>query len=271
MIKSENDDVLTSTLDEIKNSLEEKGIPSEIISRVKNIYGIYKKIKKGLKVDDIHDLLALKVIVKETWDCYNALGIIHNKYRPMNNRFKDYICNPKVNNYRSLHTTVFGPNGKLIQTQIRTFEMDKTDQYGLTAHWNTEKGNAMNAMKEDLIENSSFYQSLKELAMSSVSDKEFIYRVKKEIFSEKVYVYIPSGRTIELPKGSTILDMARIFGIDIENTIFKGIVNNKPVANNYELKTNDWVSILIVNEFSRYRENRSEGSARVKIATYNKR
>ena len=264
-LEKENDSILEYMCDDIIKQLQTYGIPSEINYRIKNIYGMYKKMKKGLKVEDIHDLLALKVIVKESIECYAALGLIHVKYHPMNNRFKDYICNPKANNYRSLHSTVFGPEGKLVQTQIRTFEMDKTNTYGLTAYWDTQKGNAMNAMKEDLIENSTFYKSLKELAMSSVSDKEFIYRVKKEIFSEKVYVYISSGRTIELPKGSTTTDLARLFGINTDNTIFKGIVNNKVVPNNYELKTNDCVSIIIVNELSEYSENKSEGSALVKI------
>ena len=120
----------------------------------KNIYGIYKRLNGGhKKIYDIHDLLALKIMVDDIKNCYITLGLIHEKYHPINDRFKDYICNPKTNLYRSLHSTVFGPNEKLVQTQIRTFDMDKVASFGLTAHWDINKGDARYTMQEELKKN----------------------------------------------------------------------------------------------------------------------
>ena len=134
-------------IEEILNNNE---ISHEIKVRTKNIYGIYKKIHEGYKLSDIHDLLSLKIMVDEIKNCYITLGLIHSKYHPVNDKFKDYICSPKTNLYRSLHTTVFGPNDRLIQTQIRTFDMDKIASFGLTAYWDINKGFARSKMQEDL-------------------------------------------------------------------------------------------------------------------------
>ena len=142
----------------IKELLENKEVPNEIKVRTKNIYGIYKKIAAGQKLCDIHDLLALKIMVEEVGECYKVLGLIHSKYHPINDKFKDFICNPKTNMYQSLHTTVFGPEDRLVQTQIRTFDMDKVDSFGLTAYWDIKKGNVRDRMQDDL---KSKYQFLK--------------------------------------------------------------------------------------------------------------
>ena len=130
----ENMTVLNEMYYNIKSNLDKRDIQNEIKIRTKNIYGIYKKMNEGYKLDNIHDLLALKIMVNEIDDCYRTLGIIHSLYNPFNSRFKDYIHNSKTNNYSSIHTTVFAPEDKLVQTQIRTFEMDKVASFGLPAY-----------------------------------------------------------------------------------------------------------------------------------------
>jgi GTP pyrophosphokinase len=139
-------------LNKIEEILESKEIPNEIKTRTKNIYGLYKKISEGKKIEDIHDLLSLKIMVNEIQECYLALGLVHSKYNPINNKFKDYIWNPKTNMYRSLHTTVFGEDDRLVQTQIRTFDMDEIASFGLTSYWNKNKDNAREKMPQDLKE-----------------------------------------------------------------------------------------------------------------------
>ena len=132
-LEESNENMLNEILYKIKTLLNDKNIPNEIKVRTKNIYGIYKRLNEGQRLSDIHDLLALKIMVDEVENCYRTLGIIHHEYHPINDKFKDYICNPKTNMYQSLHTTVFGPEDKLIQTQIRTFDMDKIASFGSTA------------------------------------------------------------------------------------------------------------------------------------------
>ena len=148
----ENNVVLTEVLQNIEYILTNENIPNEIKVRTKNIYGIYKRQCEGYKISDIHDLLSLKIMVNELWDCYKTLGLIHSKYHPVNEMFKDYICNPKTNLYQSLHTTIFAPRDKLVQTQIRTFDMDKIASFGLTAYWDINKGDARDKMQKDLRE-----------------------------------------------------------------------------------------------------------------------
>ena len=140
-IKVENasDTCLNEMVYKIGDVLKQQGISSEIKIRTKNIYGVYKRLKEGYKLSNIHDLLSLKIMVDDVDDCYKALRYIHDLYHPINDKFKDYICNPKTNMYQSLHTTVFGPEDRLVQNQIRTFDMDKVASFGLTAYWDRER------------------------------------------------------------------------------------------------------------------------------------
>ena len=231
-------------LQKIKGILEDKNIPNEIKIRTKNIYGIYKKLSEGQKLSDIHDLLSLKIMVEEVEQCYLLLGLIHKEYHPINDKFKDYICNPKTNMYKSLHTTVFGPNDRLVQTQIRTFNMDKVASFGLTAYWDVEKGNARNVMQYDLKEKYQFFKSLTEINSMFGDNQEFVNQVKTELFSEKVYVYTTKGDVIELPKGSTPIDFAYKLHTDIGNTMVGAFVNDEYVPVDYVLKNKDRVRIV---------------------------
>lgn len=196
------------------------------MTRTKNIYRIYKRLNAGHHLSDIHDLLALKVMVKEVKDCYATLGLVHQKYHPINDKFKDYIFNPKTKRYQSLHTTVFGSDDRLVQTQIRTFDMDKIDSFGLTAYWEINKGQARDIMQEKLKNKYQFFQSLVEINTLFFDNQEFVTKVKEELFSDKVYVYTTKGEIIELPKGSTPVDFAYQMGEEFGNTMVGAFVND---------------------------------------------
>ncbi len=228
----------------IRKTLLDKKISNYIKLRTKNIYGIYRKINAGYRIYDIHDLLALKIMVDDINSCYQTLRYVHELYHPVNEKFKDYICNPKTNMYRSLHTTVFSPEGRLVQTQIRTFDMDKVASFGLTTYWDIEKGEARNAMQEDLKNKFQFFQSLLEINKVFGDNEEFVRQVKAELFSDKIYVYNMTGEIIELPAGSTVVDFAYKLGNNIGNTLVGAIVNDKYVDVKYVLKNKDRVKVL---------------------------
>jgi len=243
-IENESNQSLLEMLNKIKSILDDKNIPNEIKIRTKNIYGIYKRLNEGNKMSDIHDLLSLKIMVDDIDNCYRTLGIVHNLYPPLNNKFKDYICNSKTNMYRSLHTTVFGENEKLVQTQIRTFDMDNIASFGLTTYWDINKGEARNVMQKDLKEKFQFFKSLTDINEMFRDNQEFIYQVKKELFTDKIYVYTTKGDIIELPKGATVIDFAYKIHTDIGNTMYGAIVNEKYVDVTYELNNKDRIRIL---------------------------
>ena len=243
-IEESSDSSLKEMLYKIETLLNNRNIPNEIKIRTKNIYGIYKRLEEGYKLSDIHDLLALKIMVNEIENCYRTLYLIHSEYRPINNKFKDYICNPKTNMYRSLHTTVFGPDDRLVQTQIRTFDMDKIASFGLTTYWDMEKGKARDVMQSDLKEKFQFFKSLTEINSMFGDNQQFVNQVKSELFADKVYVYTTKGEIIELPKGSTPIDFAYKIHTDIGNTMIGVFVNDEYVPIDYILKNKDRVRIV---------------------------
>lgn len=235
---------LKEMLYKIETLLNDKNIPNEIKIRTKNIFGIYKRLSEGHKLSDIHDLLALKIMVDEVENCYRTLYLIHNEYHPINDKFKDYICNPKTNMYQSLHTTVFGPDDRLVQTQIRTFDMDKVASFGLTAYWDEQKGKARDVMQDDLKQKFQFFKSLTEINFMFGDNQQFVNQVKTELFSDKVYVYTTKGDIIELPKGSTPIDFAYKIHTDIGNTMIGVFVNDEFVPIDYVLRNKDRVRIV---------------------------
>ena len=176
--------------------------------------------------------------------CYCALGIVHQEYHPINDKFKDYICNPKTNMYRSLHTTVFGPDERLVQTQFRTGEMESIASYGLSAYWNSKGENARDVMQEDLSQKYQFFKSLVEINTMFGDNQEFVTQVKREIFTGKVYVYTSRGDIIELPAGSTPIDFAYKIHTDIGNTMVSALVNEEYVPIDYTLRNKDRVKII---------------------------
>ena len=242
-IENRSNKLLVEMLKSIEEALNDRSIPNEIKIKTKNIYGIYRQLNAGHKISDIHDLLALRVMVESINDCYQTLGIIHSKYRPLNDKFKDYIYNPKTNMYRSLHTTVFGKEDKLVQARIRTFDMDLVASYGLPAYWYLNKECAREKMQEDLINKWQSFDALVEINNAFLDNQEFVTKVKQEVLSEKIYVYTPKGETMELPKGATPIDFAYKIHTDVGNTMVSAIVNDEIVPIDYELKNGDIVKI----------------------------
>ena len=244
-LEREKTPILEGMQDNIHNKLLAYDLNNDIKIRTKNIYGIYKYLyEQHQKLNNIHDLFSLKIMVSESLDCYKALGLIHSMYHPVPKRFKDYICNPKTNLYQSLHTTVFGPENLLVQTQIRTYEMDQIASFGLPSYFKIKNGNTRIIMQEELKEKFQFYKSLVDIDNKFSNNEEFIREVEKELFSEKVYVYTPKGEIIELPKGATVVDFAYRIHTEVGHSMIGAIVNDEPVKNDYVLENNDRVRIL---------------------------
>lgn len=219
-------------------------IPSKIRVQMKNIYGIYKKLESGYKLCNIHDLLAFKIMVSEISECYLTLMKVHQYYKPVNELFKDYICNPKTNFYQSLHTTVFAFDGKLVQMQIRTHEMEQVANYGLARYWRYRGEEARVVMQEELKCKYQFYNSIEEIDKVFKGNQDFLQHVEKELFCDKVYVFTTKGDVIELPVGSTIIDFAYRIGTDIGNMMIGATVNEEDVPIDYVLKNGDRIKII---------------------------
>ena len=274
-IEESSESCLKEMLYKIHGLLNDREIPNEIKVRTKNIYGIYKRLNDGHRLSDIHDLLALKIMVDEVENCYRTLGMIHHEYHPINDKFKDYMCNPKTNMYRSLHTTVFGPEDRLVQTQIRTFDMDKVASFGLTAYWDSKKGQARDIMQYELKEKFQFFKSLTEINLMFGDNQQFVNQVKTELFSDKVYVYTTKGDIIELPKGATPIDFAYKIHTDIGNTMVGAYINDESVPVDYVLQNKDRVRI-ITDELSfgpreEWLEKTQTSLAKRKIKEFNKK
>lgn len=242
-IKEEANPCIMDMVGTINEILSKRNLSNEIRIETKNIYGIYKKLQSGHTLDSIHNLITFKIMIDNIDDCYLLLRPIHENYKSAN-IIKDYICNPKTNFYQSLHTTVFSKEGRLIQIQIKTKEMDKVGSFGLTRYWATEGENAKNIMQSDLKNKYQFYSSLKEIDKVFSNDEEFIKHVEKELFSDQVYVFTSTGQIIELPLGSTLIDFAYKATPELTNNMIGAMVNEEIVPLDYKLKSGDRVKIL---------------------------
>ena len=237
--RNANVDLMMNSLIEILN---EHGIKHKIKGRAKSIYSIYKKLDTGRRFSDIYDLLALRIFVDTDQDCYQTLGIIHSKYRPIPKRFKDYIAMPKENGYQSLHTTVFGENGQLYEIQIRTYAMDEVAENGVASHWSyKEKGKTiMQSAMEDKLQ---FFRNIMELSTEVESDELFVNSVKEDVLKNIIYVFTPKGDVIELPSGATPIDFAYRVHSKVGDSMVGAIVNGNIVSLDYQLQNNDIVKI----------------------------
>ena len=236
---------LNKYLEDMKESiielLTDAGIKFEIKGRVKSVYSIYNKLSNGKEWDKIYDILALRVFVNEEAECYQVIGLIHSRFRPMPKRFKDYIASPKENMYQSLHTTVFGVDGKVFEIQVRTYEMDEIAEKGVASHWSyKEKGTKkiQNIMEQKL----EMFRNVIE-ANTNESDIDFENAVNTNIFSELIYTYTPKGDVVELPVGSTPIDFAYRIHSKVGDTTVGAIVNDQIVPLSYELHNDDVVNI----------------------------
>ena len=242
--KIEMDADVNDMLLEVSSLLNDHHIKHEIFGRSKSIYSIYKKLDKGKKFNDIYDILALRVLVNTEQECYLALGLIHSKYKPVPNRFKDYIAMPKTNLYQSLHTTVFGVDGKLFEIQIRTYDMHRIAEYGIASHWSYKVHGSVRTVHDSMETKLQIFRSIMELNEDADSPEEFINNIKQDVLTfNSIYVYTPKGDVIELPVGSTPVDFAYKVHSEIGNTLVGAIVNENIVPLDYKLKTGDIIKV----------------------------
>lgn len=242
-VAEDSKECIQEMLGTINDLLNNQNIPHEEMVRIKNIYGIYKKIQRGYRLTEIHDLLSLKVIVDNINDCYPTLRWIHWKYKPINRKFKDYISVCKPNGYQSLHTTIFGEDGRLVQTQIRTPQMNQVASYGLAANWGDYPENANLVMQQEWKTNDPFYDSLVEIDSQYANDKEFVDQVYRELLGDRISVYTQTGK-LELPKGATPIDVAYNIHTEVGNNMVGAIINGKEAEIGKQLKQNDNVRII---------------------------
>lgn len=242
--KEEREATINTVIGEIKDALDDMNLHYDIYGRAKHYYSIYKKMKlQNKQIDEIFDLIAVRIIVDNVKDCYAVLGIVHTMWKPIPGRFKDYIAMPKPNMYQSLHTTVIGDNGEPFEIQIRTYEMHQVAEYGIAAHWKYKEGDTSGNSTGDDIKLAWLRQSL-EWQQDINDPKDFLETMKMDLFASQVFVFTPKGDVIELPAGSTPLDFAFKIHSAIGCKCVGAKVNGKMVTIDYTLQNGDIVEIV---------------------------
>lgn len=239
----EREEQINHIISQLKLNLTMGGIDAEIEGRPKHFYSIYRKMQKSNKtIDQIFDLTAVRLLVNDIGSCYAALGIVHTMYKPIPGRFKDYIAMPKPNMYQSLHSTVIGPFGKPFEIQIRTFEMHRTAEYGIAAHWKYKE----NVQDDDksLDSKLSWIREMLEWQGETADAEEFMEGFKIDLFSDEVFVFTPKGDVINLPSDSTPIDFAYAIHTAVGHRCCGAKVNNKIVPLDYKLKTGEIVEVI---------------------------
>ena len=245
--KEGRENFIQSIIDEVSKHIEEAGIRAEIDGRVKHLFSIYKKmVNQDKTVDQIYDLFAVRIIVDSVKDCYAALGIIHEIYTPIPGRFKDYIAMPKPNMYQSLHTTLIGSSGQPFEIQIRTYEMHRTAEYGIAAHWKYKESGSSKAAIDSAEAKLSWLREILEWQRDMSDNKEFLSLLKSDLdlFTDDVYCFTPTGDVKNLPSGSTPIDFAYSIHSAVGNKMVGARVNGKLVNIDYVIKNGDRVEII---------------------------
>ena len=246
--KSEREKFVGAIVKEVKQHMEDANIKAQVDGRVKHFFSIYKKmVNQDKTIDQIYDLFAVRILVDTVKDCYAALGVIHEMYKPIPGRFKDYIAMPKPNMYQSLHTTLIGPNGQPFEIQIRTFEMHKTAEYGIAAHWKYKEssdGKAPVGKSEE--EKLNWLRQILEWQRDMSDNKEFMSLLKNDLdlFADNVYCFTPLGDVKTLPSGSTPVDFAYSVHSAVGNKMVGARVNGKLVPIEYQIKNGDRIEII---------------------------
>lgn len=244
--RREREELISSAIAELKEGLLAVGVECEIQGRPKNFFSIHKKMLKSNKeLNEIYDLLAIRVLVHSVKDCYGAIGIVHSLWRPIPGRFKDYVAVPKSNMYQSLHTTVMTSYGQPLEIQIRTFEMHRISEYGIAAHWRYKEsrgggGGSSSAFDDKL----SWMRQLLEWHQDMKDPREFVDTVKLDVFADEVFVFTPRGDVIDLPVGSVPIDFAYRIHTDVGNRCIGAKVNGRIVPLEYTLSNGDIVEII---------------------------
>lgn len=247
--KSVREEYVQGLVNQVRTLLEENGVRAEISGRVKHFFSIYKKmVNQNKNLDQIYDLFAIRILVLSIKECYTILGIVHEKYTPIPGRFKDYIAMPKANMYQSLHTTLIGPSGLPFEVQIRTFEMHRTAEYGIAAHWKYKETNNGNRMNTTLAEEEklSWLRQILEWQQDMSDNKEFMSLLKSDLdlFSENVFCFTPTGDVKNLPRGSTPIDFAYSVHSAVGNKMVGAKVNDRLVPIDYVIHNGDRVEII---------------------------
>ena len=248
--KTERQKFVDGIVAEVRAHIEKAGIKAQIDGRVKHFFSIYKKmVNQDKTLDQIYDLFAVRIIVDTVKDCYAALGVIHEMYKPIPGRFKDYIAMPKPNMYQSLHTTLIGPGGRPFEIQIRTFEMHRTAEYGIAAHWKykeaSNNGGTVNVSKQEE-EKLSWLRQILEWQKDMSDGKEFMSLLKSDLdlFAESVYCFTPAGDVKNLPNGSTPIDFAYSIHSAVGNKMIGARANGKLVNIDYVIQNGDRIEII---------------------------
>ncbi len=247
--KTVRDDYVQSLVNEVSKYIDEAGIKAEISGRAKHFFSIYKKmVNQNKTLDQIYDLFAIRIIVDSVKDCYMALGIMHEKYKPIPGRFKDYIAMPKPNMYQSLHTTLIGPSGQPFEIQIRTFDMHRTAEYGIAAHWKYKEENNGNGTSTTVTEEEklSWLRQILEWQQDTSDNKEFMSLLKSDLdlFSDNVFCFTPSGDVKNLPNGSTPIDFAYSIHSAVGNKMVGAKVNGRLVPIDYVIQNGDRIEVI---------------------------
>ena len=246
--KSEREQFVGAIVKEVKKHMDDANIKAQVDGRVKHFFSIYKKmVNQDKTIDQIYDLFAVRILVDTVKDCYAALGVIHEMYKPIPGRFKDYIAMPKPNMYQSLHTTLIGPNGQPFEMQIRTYEMHRTAEYGIAAHWKYKEssdGKAPVGKSEE--EKLNWLRQILEWQRDMSDNKEFMSLLKNDLdlFADSVYCFTPQGDVKTLPSGSTPVDFAYSVHSAVGNKMVGARVNGKLVPIEYEIKNGDRIEII---------------------------
>ncbi len=239
--------LIDNIINEIESHMKNADIQCEVSGRVKHFFSIYKKMVNQHKtLDQIYDIFAVRIIVDSVKDCYAALGVIHEMYKPIPGRFKDYIAMPKPNMYQSLHTTLIGTTGQPFEIQIRTYEMHRTAEYGIAAHWKYKESGSGQAAAGDEAKKLSWLRQILEWQQDMSDNKEFLSMLKSDLdmFSDSVYCFTPNGDVKSLPSGSTPIDFAYAIHTAVGNKMVGARVNGKLVTIDYVLQNGDRIEIM---------------------------
>ena len=241
--RREREEYVNELIQQLREGLDKTDIQADIKGRPKNIYSIYKKmIKQNKDIDEIYDKIAIRVVVDDIWVCYGVLGVIHTMWTPLPGRFKDYIATPKPNMYQSLHTTVIGKGGEPFEVQVRTWEMHKTAEFGIAAHWKYKEGETAAAKKSD--KKLAWLRSILEWQQDINDTGEFMESLKIDLFDDTVYVFTPKSDVYELPKGSCPVDFAYRVHTEVGHRCTGSRVNGRIVPLDYQLNNGDIVEII---------------------------